>query len=67
MTVFSVCNGQHLVWVENGKLWRSDQLSRGSGYSPWVPVTDVPGLSGRVLTEAEVARLVAPHGCGASR
>ena len=66
--VVEVGHGAHLLWVEGGKLWRADQLSRGSGYSAWAPVADVvPGLGGRVLTDAEVSRLVAPHGCGASK
>lgn len=68
--VVEVANGAHLLWVEGGRLWRADQLSRGSGYSPWVQVTEgdvAPGLAGRVLTDAEVARLVAPLGCGVSR
>jgi hypothetical protein len=66
--VVEVANGAHLLWVEGGRLWRADQLSRGSGYTPWMPVTDVvPGLGGRVLADAEVARLIAPPGCGVSR
>lgn len=66
--VVDVNHGGHLLWVENGKLWRADQLSSGAGYTQWQQVTDVvPGLGGRVLTDDEVARLVAPHGCGVSR
>lgn len=66
--VVEVDHGAHLLWVEGGKLWRADQLSRGSGYSPWAPVADVvPGLGGRVLTDDEVSRLVAPLSCGCSK
>lgn len=66
--VVEVDHGAHLLWVEGGRLWRADQLSRGSGYSPWRQVGDVaPGCGGRVLSDDEVSRLVAPHGCGVSR
>lgn len=66
--VVEVDHGAHLLWVEGGKLWRADQLSRGSGYSAWRQVVDdAPGVGGRVLTDDEVSRLVAPHGCGCSK
>lgn len=65
--VFEVDHGDTLLWVEGGKLWRADRLARDSGFTPWRQVHDAPGLGGRALSDAEVARLVAPHGCGVSR
>lgn len=56
-----------LLWVQGGKLWRADRLCRGAGFTPWRQVDDAPGIGGVVLTDAEVSRLVAPHGCGASK
>lgn len=60
--VVEVCGGAHLLWVQSGLMWRSDRVRAGPGYTPWERVTDLaPGLGGRVLTDSEVARLVAPE------
>lgn len=59
--------GAALLWVQGGRLWRADRLD-GAAYAPWVEVVDVaPGLGGRVLTQHEVARLVAPYGVDTSK
>lgn len=56
-----------LMWSEGGRVWRTDQICRGAGYTPWVLVDDAPGVGGRVLSAAEVSRLVAPHGSPTAR
>jgi hypothetical protein len=65
--VVSVHGGAVLLWSHNKRLWRSDRLSRDGGFSPWREVTDAPGIGGRVLTESEVAKLVAPFGVETSK
>ena len=47
--------GGALLWVQSGRLWR-----RGAGETQWVEVTDVEGIGGRVLSDAEVAILEGP-------
>jgi len=66
--VVEMNRGSSLLWVEGGKLWRADRMCRGAGFTPWVQVFDVvPGQSGVVLSDEERSRLVAPHGCEASK
>jgi hypothetical protein len=65
--VVEVDRGAALLWVEAGKLWRADRLCRGAGYTPWVQVFDAPGVGGEVLSDADVARLVAPHESATAR
>ena len=60
--VVEVLLGAALLWVQGGRLWRADRLSRDGGFTPWREVDDAPGVGGRVLTQDEVARLVAPYG-----
>jgi len=62
-------DGSTLHWVQRGRLWRADRLCRDSGFSPWAAVDDwrAGPRAGRVLTDAEVRRLVAPHGEETSR
>jgi hypothetical protein len=65
--VVEALQGAALLWVQGGRLWRADRLNRDGGFTPWVEVDDAPGIGGRVLTEAEVARLVAPYGLETSK
>jgi hypothetical protein len=65
--VAEVHGGASLLLVDAGRLWRCDRLSRDGGFSPWREVTDAPGIGGRILSESEVSRLVAPYGVGASK
>lgn len=46
-----------LVWIQGGRGWLLDALGAG-----WVPLTDAPGLGGRVLTRAEVDAVMERHG-----
>ena len=55
-----------LLWSEGGRVWRSDPLCRDAG-TAWALVDDAPGVGGRVLSAAEVSRLVAPHGSPTAR
>jgi len=55
-----------LLWSEGGRVWRSDFLCRDAG-TAWALVDDAPGVGGRVLSAAEVSRLVAPHGSPTDR
>jgi len=68
--VVSVLGGRHLLWYQNGRLWIADCLTgwaeewRPVAFSPWTELTEkdaAPGLGGRVLTQQEIGRLVAPH------
>ena len=68
--VVSVLGGRHLLWYQNGRLWIADCLTgwaeewRPVAFSPWTELTEkdaAPGLGGRVLSQQEVGRLVAPH------
>lgn len=59
--VVEVMGGAALLWVQHGRLWRADRLCREGGFTAWVEVTEAPGIGGRVLTQSEVARLVAPY------
>lgn len=60
--------GGVLLWVQGGRLWRADPAPGVQrGYTPWVETDDAPGIGGRVLTEREVARLVAPFGVETSK
>lgn len=46
------------VWIQGGRGWILDALGAG-----WVPLTQAPGLGGRVVTDsAELARLVEANG-----
>jgi len=60
--VVEVLLGAALLWVQGGRLWCAKRID-GDAFGPWCEVTDVaPGVGGRVLTQDEVARLVAPYG-----
>jgi hypothetical protein len=59
--VVLVDDGRTLLWVQAGRIWRADLLCRESGFTPWRVVDDAPGVGGRVLDDAEIARLVPPH------
>ena len=46
------------VWIHDGRGWILDALGAG-----WIPLTEAPGLGGRVVRDAdELARLVAANG-----
>lgn len=46
------------VWIQEGRGWILDALGAG-----WTPLTEAPGLGGRVVTDAdELARLVERNG-----
>lgn len=70
--VVEVLLGAALLWVQHGRLWACERIAGDAfsawAYGPWREVTDVaPGLGGRVLTQDEVARLVAPYGVEVSK
>jgi len=51
-----------LVWIHDGRGWLQDPLT-----AQWVPLTEAPGLGGRVLTRREVDDVVTKHGLPGAR
>lgn len=51
-----------LVWVQDGCGWLQDPLTE-----TWVPLSEAPGLGGRVLTRAEVDDVITKHGLPTAR